>query len=294
MSITENKNIPVEWQKSLYLKQSFPDNFFDQEKFLQKYDTIKNSNNRVNSKDIVLGVSLLMQQFTIIVICFIIYRSLRKQLISSVFVAIIEILLLMIGTFAYIFYCDVEFLSLMNNSPIIPTVTICGLCLRIVAPIIQTLTITFSEDTITTLAIIFSIIQLIFHDYAYFSGERDHFTGVLSLNAGITLGIILASRLNGPNTVFFYVLLTVILFSIYPEVSRIVNKKVVWFHIVIALAQWLLTSIILFFFDNVLFVLFEISCIFITFICPQVISKMVAAKESQRNVRTWNIIELQN
>lgn len=51
-------------------------------------------------------------------------------------------------------------------------------CLRIVSPVLQTLTSSYSNDTIDALVIIFSTIHLVFYDYAYVNGTKEVFTGV--------------------------------------------------------------------------------------------------------------------
>jgi hypothetical protein len=52
------------------------------------------------------------------------------------------------------------------------------ICLRIVSPVLQTLTSSYSNDTIDALVIIFSTIHLVFYDYAYVNNTKDVFTGM--------------------------------------------------------------------------------------------------------------------
>ena len=53
------------------------------------------------------------------------------------------------------------------------------ICLRIVSPVLQTLTSSYSNDTIDALVIIFSTIHLVFYDYAYVNDTKEVFTGNL-------------------------------------------------------------------------------------------------------------------
>ncbi len=44
-------------------------------------------------------------------------------------------------------------------------ITLCAACLRVIAPVLRTLTVSYSDDTIYALALVLSGLHLVFHDY---------------------------------------------------------------------------------------------------------------------------------
>lgn len=46
---------------------------------------------------------------------------------------------------------------------------------RIMAPVLRTLTVSYSDDTIYALAVTFSFLHLAFHDYSYANTASGHF-----------------------------------------------------------------------------------------------------------------------
>lgn len=46
---------------------------------------------------------------------------------------------------------------------------------RIMAPVLRTLTVSYSDDTIYALAVMLSFVHLAFHDYSYTNTASGHF-----------------------------------------------------------------------------------------------------------------------
>jgi len=88
--------------------------------------------------------------------------------------------------------------------------------LYMLSPVLMTLTKQFSGDTITACTIFLLICHLIFHDYAYVSGESKRFSAPVSLNGAIFASVMLGSRLQTSLHVFTLLTFSIELFALFP------------------------------------------------------------------------------
>jgi hypothetical protein len=71
-----------------------------------------------------------------------------------------------------------------------------GAFLRVLSPVLRTLIVSWSDDTIYALTVILSASHVIFHDYSWRSDPSvtPLFRGTVSLNAAMFAAVLLASR----------------------------------------------------------------------------------------------------
>jgi phosphatidylinositol glycan class C protein len=160
----------------------------------------------------------------------------------------------------------------------------------VAAPALQTLTSSFSEDTVHALTIAFSVLHLVSYDYKTLEDSSDASTGTLSLNASMFTAVLLASRLNNIEMVFAFMLLAVILFSFLPSISRAILQRSVGLHLVFTLFVSLFACALLYYLDFTLFIIYELWVIFISTVCPLWLMKMQIFKKALKG--PWDIATL--
>jgi phosphatidylinositol glycan class C protein len=154
--------------------------------------------------------------------------------------------------------------------------------LRIAAPILQTLTSSFSDDTIYALVLVLSSLHLIFYDYNFiFSTEEVIFSGALSLNAAMFTAVLLASRMKEDvGMVVSLLLLAVICFALYPSFSRTIRHRSLSLYVMLTVIMWIVATLLLMKLDTTLFVVYQLVMFFIGFIFPLWLTKMQVYKKS--------------
>lgn len=111
--------------------------------------------------------------------------------------------------------------------------------LRFLAKVLQSLTASYSSDTVTTLAMALLLLHVLLCDYTYANGggrpsptprgightERPAFAGgTLALNAVLSATTLLTSRTESVATSFGFLGLAVLLFGLYPQTRHAVAK----------------------------------------------------------------------
>ena len=142
--------------------------------------------------------------------------------------------------------------------------------LRISAPVLQTLTSSYSVDTIYALALLFSSLHLCFHDYCYVDGPGRYamFNGTISLNAAMFTAVLLASRFKNVKTVVTFSLLAITIFTTFPSLARFVRSYSNWMHLLVSLLLVLLVCFLLIQLSNTLLYVYITTVIFTWIVCP--------------------------
>jgi phosphatidylinositol glycan class C protein len=161
----------------------------------------------------------------------------------------------------------------------------------LISKVLRTLTHSFSGDTIDALAIIFSVLHLTSHDYAYVNNEAEVYSGTFSLNAAMFSAIILASRLDDMDMVVLFILLAIICFSWFPELASLVKMKSFKMHLILISIQWFGVSLLLFQFDTTLFTIFELFVMLLIVIGPVCYLHMLRYKRSWNG--PWDIVDVE-
>eukprot|EP01027_Heterolobosea_sp_BB2_P015384 GEZU01022010.1.p1 GENE.GEZU01022010.1~~GEZU01022010.1.p1 ORF type:complete len:186 (-),score=34.32 GEZU01022010.1:57-614(-) len=84
------------------------------------------------------------------------------------------------------------------------------------SPVLRTLTVTYTNDTIWSLTIFLLAVHLFAHDYSYVNAYTNRFKGNLSLNAAVFVSILFASRLPTSIHSFALITLAILLFALFP------------------------------------------------------------------------------
>ncbi|CAM9921966.1 unnamed protein product, partial [Phaeothamnion confervicola] len=140
--------------------------------------------------------------------------------------------------------------------------------LRTMAPVLRTLTVSYSDDTIYALAITLSALHLAFHDYSYANSASPHFRGTLSLNAAMFATVLLASRLESNESVFALVLFAIELFAFFPLARHRVRQRSLRAHLVGTAIMVTAAGGLLLLRDATLFTVFAGTVAFVSFACP--------------------------
>lgn len=260
------------------------------------------------SLGIFVASSVVVQQLTSVVIFIGSHKYIRKH--ESVLILLaFDAVMLLAAYLAHVALSDVR----PNVVNIMQITGFFLICLRIVSPVLQTLTSSYSNDTIDCLVIIFSTIHLVFYDYEYINNTKEVFTGiclqlcvcmysfcnmfmalcagVLSLTAVMFTAVMLASRLQEIEVVTVFSIHAVISFLIFPDVARLVKRCSLSLHLLLICAMWLTATIILFHLDFILFVVYQGSVVFISLICPPCLSYF-CSHHKKVMLGPWDIAQL--
>ena len=275
-----------QWKRVLYEKQHYEDNYVDPTKFFDQLNLLNEGSERPTFKALFLNASVIAQEFAVISIFLTVYKYIvAADYGAFLWLTIVDILLLLTGCCLHYILEDGHMQWTYSTSQ----VALFGICLRIAAPILQTLTSSFSNDTLHALAITFSAIHLVLYDYAYVNNARSSIngTGTLSLNAAMFTAIILASRLHDIEVVVAFLLLAVIAFSLFPATARLIKRKSLNMHLALTIFEWAMATTMLYTLDKTLFVVFEILMVILWLLAPYVYHQMYIYKRALRG--PWDI-----
>jgi phosphatidylinositol glycan class C protein len=279
------------WRRILYETQPFPDNFFDGRKFFDQLDLTLNDNMAgVSFTAVIVGASVVVQQLTVVAIFLTTYRYIVQFDVSANSLVIFDLVLLTMG---YVIQrsLDKNAFSSISWKIAFHAIFLFGVCLRVAAPALKTLTSSFSEDTVHALAIASSTLHLASFDYGHAAvGETSgsgFFSGALSLNAAMITAVLLASRLSNIEIVFSFMLLAVILFSFLPSLSRLLRLLSIPLHLVFTTAKCLFAGAQLFYLDFTLFIIYILLVFFIWAVCPFWLTRMHVYKRALKG--PWDI-----
>jgi hypothetical protein len=158
----------------------------------------------------------------------------------------------------------------INASTAFKASALTAMLLRIFAPVFQTLTSSYSEDTLYALSVICAVVHIVFFDYAFALGDSSAFSnaGVLSLNAAFVTAILFVSRYNDMVTVSLFVLLAVILFAFFPIIARRVRLFSLRLDMTITLLLCVGAALLNYYSNFTLFVTYLVLLVFIWLVCP--------------------------
>ena len=103
--------------------------------------------------------------------------------------------------------------------------------------------------------------------------------------------VMLASRLQEIEVVTVFSIHAVISFLLFPDVARLVKRYSLVLHLMLLFSMWLAATIILYYLDFFLFVVYQTSIVFISVICPPSLSYFCTHhKKALRG--PWDIAQL--
>ncbi|KAJ1362531.1 hypothetical protein KIN20_022120 [Parelaphostrongylus tenuis] len=186
----------VPWEKILYRKQPYPDNYSgDDEQFL--CELRKNlSAVKYTYWEAVFGVARLVFHLNLIVLLNIVFEYVFTDKLD---VGVLATALILSSLFLYVIYAYV--MSEINVDFLDHFYTVIVLILfgYATTPAIRTLTDTISTDTIFALSYITALISCVFHDYGINAPIVSY---QLSVSSGLSSAVFLLSRLSSNDMAF--------------------------------------------------------------------------------------------
>ncbi|KAI8329201.1 phosphatidylinositol N-acetylglucosaminyltransferase subunit C [Blakeslea trispora] len=253
------------WQKLLWVKQNYPDNYVD-DTFLEELQ--KNVNVRTYDYWAMVYESGVITQHISSVVIFIavfIYLQMNPTLGHHLILA---------GScstgIGYLFWdltmsksSDYQYKrQRVAKSAFFFFITLLGL-----SPILKTLTSQISDDTIYALTVCCFLANILFHDYTT-QVNSVKIPGSLSTNAAIFASVLLASRLDTNVDVFALLSFAVEWFSLLPIFKR--HLREFNGYVQLALTLFMLSASILLFIriSKAVVFIYLLGFSFLTFICP--------------------------
>ncbi|KEQ98387.1 hypothetical protein AUEXF2481DRAFT_62738 [Aureobasidium subglaciale EXF-2481] len=222
-SRSASRRRPRTWKKLLWVKQAYPDNYTDEETFLDHLQR----NPRLRPYDfwpLVADSTVIVQHIGSVIIFVCCFVGIFQKRVSPVSVPN------GIGTSAsYSYYPPYETqtssLSPRNQerlatakSAILIYCALLGL-----SPILKSLTLSTSPDSIWAMSSWLLIINIFTFDYG--AGTESKFPASLSTNAALMASTVLASRLTYTNEVFSLTLFSIEVFGLFPVFRRHVRHS---------------------------------------------------------------------
>lgn len=240
-----------DWEKVLWRRQSYPDNYVPPRLFLASLQ--RNPNFRPYSywPLVILSCSI-TQHLAIIFIFLAVFVELKESTLDPRSLVCISVLLFLIG------YATWSALGAQQENPdyftnhlkTLKSSIMMFLALMSLSPVLRTLTAATSSDSIWALAAILFIINALLADYTATNPEDPHegLSSVLSMNAAVSASVVLASRLPTNVSVFALMLFSIQLFALYPIFRHRLQTSTIslWLLITLGLsvlAVWLMAEL---------------------------------------------------
>ncbi|KAL1490160.1 hypothetical protein ABEB36_012899 [Hypothenemus hampei] len=256
------------WEKILYKKQDYPDNYTDPTIFLK--DLKKNVYfKEVTFLETCLGATLLLQECCFVILFTLIYWYMVNKWVDPSFILYSSCGINFIG---FVFYRHKQFKHRLGYD-IRTTLTFIAFG-QLFSPVLHTLTDTISTDTIYTMAFLMMIVHLIFFDYEIPAAIVSR---SLSTSAAMFASICLASRLSSASEVFVFVTVATQIFVLSPSLRKLLSYMV---SLIITAILFLVNS---YFLNEVSFLGFLLFCVIvglIVFVFPLLYVKYQVFKDN--------------
>ncbi|KAG2044831.1 phosphatidylinositol N-acetylglucosaminyltransferase [Suillus americanus] len=205
------------WNKVLWERQHFPDNYIHPHSFLSSLR--RNPNFKPYTYwPLVLLCCAITQHLATIFTFLAVFVRLKERWLDARVLLWVSIVSFFGG------YALYEILSLSNpvrgaftRSNTIKSSLLVFLALMGLSPVLRTLTAATSSDSIWALSACLFLLNALLADYSSMKPvPQERLTSVLSMNAAISSSVVLASRLPDDLAVFALVLFAVQLFALFP------------------------------------------------------------------------------
>ncbi|KAF9570871.1 hypothetical protein EC968_001310 [Mortierella alpina] len=255
------------WRKLLYVRQDYPDNYVD-DTFLEELQ--KNANVRQYEYwSVVLESTIITQHISSIVIFVAVFIYLLNKQLSAHALIIIGSAATAIG---YIFWDWSNTMltpeSNFQRRKIFKGAALFFLTLLGLTPILKTLTVTTSPDTIWALTVILFLANLSFHDYGSDNRRNIKYPGSLSTNAAIFASVVLASRFETNLHVFGLMAFAVEWFALFPMLRRQVRSVSLRGSLALTIVLFLTATTLFTRISAAIVVIYILGMAFVTFVCP--------------------------
>ncbi|CAD8117266.1 unnamed protein product [Paramecium sonneborni] len=249
------------WEKILYEKQPYDDNYID-ETFLQSVQKQDNSTNGPDYKQLISKTSDLIFAINCVVFYLLSYFLMLHDIINT------QLQLYFWLTIAITCLIMYSVVKKMKTQEILSNFKSIGIYISILllfAPVMQTVNQTYADNTIYVLTSVAILIYIFLKDYDY---EKDFTELDVSSWASLVFSSLLASRLHNELQVFLMIFASNLLFIFVPILQRSIKQKYNSVFRLINLISTIGLGLSLLFFSYFLALLFFGCVFFITFVSP--------------------------
>ncbi|PIC32981.1 hypothetical protein B9Z55_013127 [Caenorhabditis nigoni] len=254
----------IGWQKILYRKQAFPDNYSGGDAQFLKELRKNVSVVHYDYKSAVYGCMNFLTHLDTLTMYFVLFLNIlhsnwSPNILYTVFVSTIAL---------YLFFCKFLAVVVANSKEHARTIVTLFLFAYAFTPVIRTLTTSISTDTIYSTSIITAILSCLFHDYGVKAPVVSYPT---SVSSGLSSAIFLLSRLEEDTPTL---LLLVIAFTLHAYGAEFRNRMFHVYPVASSLIFTVLSSFSVYCissFSIELSVFWALLHVFILFVCPLIL-----------------------
>jgi phosphatidylinositol glycan class C protein len=251
------------WHRVLYEHQPYPDNYIDPLRFLDQLRVVTPVVN-LSAGELLFNSIMVVEELTSVALFVTVYLYLMRPGASAWPLISLETIVMVAGYFTLKLY-DSELLDIRTA---VWNIAIFCCYVRIIAPILQSLTSSYSDDTIYALSLLFSTVHMLTQDYKYMRNVTQRFSGTLSLNAAMFTAVLLASRFESLDKTSGFMGLAMIIYYVMPSVIRFLYARSPIAYVSTAATLWAIVTVLLAKLDRTLFVAYESIVFFVLVISP--------------------------
>ncbi|KAL7706510.1 phosphatidylinositolN-acetylglucosaminyltransfe ra sesubunit c [Lotmaria passim] len=299
-----NSGVAPSWRKVLYEKQPFEDNYVDPLQFLEELSQNKDIKD-YQYANVVSNTLAITQEISVVVLFCHAFIGVFTGSISTYALIGIDVLSLLVALVCFVIYqCHQDAQRELDERPTSPTtrgqpppspsrwllhswvfgrqVLSLVTMLSLLSPILSTLTVTYSDDTIVALSVLTMSLHVLLTDYSYLNAYTQRFDPNLSVNMAICCVTLMASRISSPLASGALICFGIVCFSLSPIVRHLIKYNSFTVHVAITcglvgLAVGCLTQI------PILAIFFIVAVVMISFGIPWLFVRMHSSVKTQIN-----------
>ncbi|XP_034958005.1 phosphatidylinositol N-acetylglucosaminyltransferase subunit C [Zootoca vivipara] len=270
-------NTRQRWQKVLYKRQPFPDNYVDQSFLAQLCKNIHAR--KYQYWAVVFESGVVIQQLCSVCVFVVIWRYMDVGLLAPQWLFGAGLVFSLIG---YVLFDALDSGMGRNQSgqtrwaDLKNTVVFVAFTYGF-SPVLKTLTETISTDTIYAMSFLMLLGHLIFYDYG---ANAAIVSSTLSLNMAIFASVCLASRLPRSLHAFVMVTFAIQIFALWPMLQKKLKAQTPRCYVVATLLFALSALVGLLTISSVGMVLFALLLVSISCLCPYCLIKLQLFKDN--------------
>ncbi|KAJ8522527.1 hypothetical protein ONZ45_g895 [Pleurotus djamor] len=280
------------WEKVLWKRQPYPDNYIPSHAFLSSLRTNPNFQPYTYWTLVLLSFAI-SQHLSSLFIFLAVYVRLKDLSLHPHFLVWASVVCFLVGYVVWALLDWAEDLNVDRYAKFVSTLKssiLMFLALMSLSPVLRTLTAATSSDSIWALSAALFLLNLVLADYSStkVSGHtQERLTSVLSMNAAISSSVVLASRLSDDISVFALVLFAVQSFVLFPMFRRRLQDSPMVFQSILTLALASLSLVLIISISTTITALFSVVLIFVTFFAP---CMLVWAQRYKNEIRgPWDV-----
>eukprot|EP01091_Cochliopodium_minus_P007444 TRINITY_DN17332_c0_g1_i1.p1 TRINITY_DN17332_c0_g1~~TRINITY_DN17332_c0_g1_i1.p1 ORF type:complete len:296 (+),score=57.41 TRINITY_DN17332_c0_g1_i1:28-888(+) len=254
------------WRKILYKEQPFDDNYADEEGFLK--DLIMNANIiPLKFLELVRGSITISCQISLVILYSLAFYVTLYEKISSNTILILEAVSTILGfiVIAIAKKNEPNFRNFIFGS--IKSIALLIGTLYTLTPLLITLTNSISDDTVTAMVILLTLLHLFSYDYSKnYSESKPKFQPPISINAAICASLLMGSRLKSHGQLFGLIYLSIQIFIFLPIIKSYFQRSSI--ESVICVTSSLVDCALLFYISWLFPVLYLSCIVVVTFVSP--------------------------